>query len=91
MILNKRVADIQKKYGEGIILFHTIGTNYECLANDATIVNKECGVELERDGGTKYCWVKPCGLESVISTLSNKGHKIAVLNHNDVRVVLPTA
>ena len=88
-LLNNEVAKLKEKYGEGIILFHSIGFNYECLANDAKLVNKECGVELEREAGTTFCSFSPAALKKTIAALSKKGHSVGVLGGKEPRVILP--
>jgi DNA mismatch repair ATPase MutS len=89
MILNQETSRIREKYGDGIILFHTIGFDYECLAEDAHLVSKACGIELDKDGATNFCIVNPSALDGVISTLLTKGHKVAVMNRSKPRVFLP--
>jgi len=91
MILNNEVTKIREKYGDGIILFHTIGFNYECVAKDARTVSQECGYPIERDGLTNYCMVRPSKMDTTVSFLLAKGHKIAVLDRNDkASIFLPT-
>ena len=80
MTLNKQVAELRKKYGDGIITFHTLGSHhYECREQDALTVSQLCGDDIERELGTDYCVVGKNRLQEIVTFLKSNGHKVAVL------------
>ena len=83
MSLNKPVTKLRKKYGEGIITFHMLGSHYyECREHDALTVNQLCGDDIERELGTDYCVVGKNRLNEIIEFLKINGRKVTVLKEN---------
>ena len=93
VMLNGEIDELRKTYGDGIIMFleREIGCpHYECIKNDALIVNQECGIEIERDGSVPYCTINHKRFTKVKATLSKNKRIIGIIpTRGKPFVVLP--
>lgn len=89
MMLNNKIAEVHKKYGDNIIFFYeyTVIPSYECCGKQAQIVSKECKIELEKDGAVTYCTIRPNDIKKYVNTLIKKGYTIAFCGDYGVKVV----
>ena len=75
----QRLDEIKQKYPKAIVLFRT-GDNYEALQNDADVISKVTGSDIEKNEseGYQYTFFQSCKLDTYLPMLVRRGYRIAI-------------
>ena len=75
----EKLGEIKKKYPTAIVLFRT-GENYEALQDDAEVISKVTGSDIEKNEheGYQYTFFQACKLDTYLPMLVKRGYRIAI-------------
>ena len=75
----RQFVEIKQKYPTAIVLFR-VGDNYEALHEDADVISKVTGSDIEKNEieGYRYTFFQSCKLDMYLPILVRRGYRIAI-------------